>query len=175
MWSQSQRQVTSLLVAVTETGVWTQYRNALSRRWLASLLTMSDTETHTANGHNHTTLYHEGRRTYMRLPCLHKSLQQTQVFLGSGSFYTVLAGWSHAGTIDPGLHRTSCRQPNSSILSLYQPTSSTHFINTIIVSTHLIIIMSIYHALINGLSAHKIHINLNMIFYTHVEHSPTKT
>ena len=31
--------------------------------------------------------------------------------------------------------------------------------------------MYIYHAL----SAHMIHINLNMIFYTHVEHSPTKT
>ena len=35
--------------------------------------------------------------------------------------------------------------------------------------------MYIYHALINALSAHMIHINLNMIFYTHVEHSPTKT
>ena len=39
----------------------------------------------------------------------------------------------------------------------------------------IIIIMHIYHALINGLSAHMIHINLNMIFYTHVEHSPTQT
>ena len=39
----------------------------------------------------------------------------------------------------------------------------------------IIIIMSIYHALINAMSAHMIHINLNMIFYTHVEHSPTKT
>ena len=38
-----------------------------------------------------------------------------------------------------------------------------------------IIIMYIYHALINALSAHMIHINLNMIFYTHVEHSHTKT
>ena len=38
-----------------------------------------------------------------------------------------------------------------------------------------IIIMYIYHALINALSAHMIHINLNMIFYTHVKHSPTKT
>ena len=38
-------------------------------------------------------------------------------------------------------------------------------------STLSVIIMSIYHAL----SAHMIHINLNMIFYTHVEHSPTKT
>ena len=37
------------------------------------------------------------------------------------------------------------------------------------------IIMYIYHALINALSAHMIHINLNMIFYTRVEHSPTKT
>ena len=35
--------------------------------------------------------------------------------------------------------------------------------------------MYIYHALINALSAHMIHINLNMIFSTHVEHSPTKT
>ena len=39
----------------------------------------------------------------------------------------------------------------------------------------IIIIMYIYHVLINPLSAHMIHINLNMIFYTHVEHSPTKT
>ena len=39
----------------------------------------------------------------------------------------------------------------------------------------IIIIMYIYHALINALSAHMIHINLNMILYTHVEHSPTKT
>ena len=38
-----------------------------------------------------------------------------------------------------------------------------------------LIIMYIYHALINALSAHMIHINLNMIFYTHVKHSPTKT
>ena len=35
--------------------------------------------------------------------------------------------------------------------------------------------MYIYHALINALSAHMIHINLNMIFYTHVKHSPIKT
>ena len=35
--------------------------------------------------------------------------------------------------------------------------------------------MYIYHALINALSAHMIHINFNTIFYTHVEHSPTQT
>ena len=34
--------------------------------------------------------------------------------------------------------------------------------------------MYIYHARINTLSAHMIHINLNMIFCTHVEHSSTK-
>ena len=33
----------------------------------------------------------------------------------------------------------------------------------------IILIMYIYHALINALSAQMIHINLNMIFYTHVE------
>ena len=42
-------------------------------------------------------------------------------------------------------------------------------------TTIIIIIMYIYHALINTLRAHMIHINLNMIFYTHVNHSPTKT
>jgi len=31
--------------------------------------------------------------------------------------------------------------------------------------------MYIYHALINALSAHMIPINLNMMFYTHVERS----
>ena len=39
----------------------------------------------------------------------------------------------------------------------------------------IIIIMYTYHAVINALSTHMIHINLNMIFYTHVEHSPTRT
>ena len=34
--------------------------------------------------------------------------------------------------------------------------------------------MYIYHALINALSAHMIHINLNTIFYTHVEHLPRR-
>ena len=38
----------------------------------------------------------------------------------------------------------------------------------------MIIIMYIYHVLINALSTHMIHINLNMIFYTHVEHCPTQ-
>ena len=35
--------------------------------------------------------------------------------------------------------------------------------------------MYIYHALINALGARIIHINLNTIFYTHVEDSPTKS
>ena len=35
--------------------------------------------------------------------------------------------------------------------------------------------MYIYHVLISTLSANMIHINLNTKFYTHVEHSPTKT
>ena len=38
----------------------------------------------------------------------------------------------------------------------------------------IIITMYIYHALINALSAHMIHTNLNMIFCTHLEHSPTQ-
>ena len=46
------------------------------------------------------------------------------------------------------------------------------------VQTHkmiILIIVYIYHALINALSAHIIHINLNTVFYTYVEDSPTKT
>ena len=40
----------------------------------------------------------------------------------------------------------------------------------------IIRIMYIYHALINALRAHIIHINLNTMFHTHVvESSPTKT
>ena len=42
------------------------------------------------------------------------------------------------------------------------------------VSMYIIIIMYIYHVLIDALSAHMIRI-LNTIFYTHVEHNPTKT
>ena len=38
-----------------------------------------------------------------------------------------------------------------------------------------LIIMCIYHALINAFSSQMIHINLTVIFCTHVEHSPTKT
>ena len=41
--------------------------------------------------------------------------------------------------------------------------------------TLILIIMYIYYALVNALSAHIIYINLNTIFYTYVEDSPTKT
>ena len=37
----------------------------------------------------------------------------------------------------------------------------------------IIIIMYIYHALINALTTHMIHVNLNTMFYTYVEQSPT--
>ena len=46
--------------------------------------------------------------------------------------------------------------------------------DVVMVKWRIIIIMYIYHALIKALNAHMIHINLNMIFYTHVEHSATK-
>ena len=36
----------------------------------------------------------------------------------------------------------------------------------------IIIIMYIYHAFINALSAHMIHMNLNTIFYTQAAHLP---
>ena len=35
--------------------------------------------------------------------------------------------------------------------------------------------MYTYHVLIDTLGTHMMHINLNTIFYIHVEHSPTKT
>ena len=49
-------------------------------------------------------------------------------------------------------------------------------ITTALYTLIIMIIMYIYHALINDLSVHTIYnINLNTIFYKHVEHSPTKT
>ena len=42
-------------------------------------------------------------------------------------------------------------------------------------SLGIIIIMYIYHVLINALRADMMYNNLNTVFYTHVEHSPTKT
>ena len=39
----------------------------------------------------------------------------------------------------------------------------------------IITLMYIYHGLINTLSAHRTHINLDTIFHTHAEHNPTKT
>ena len=41
--------------------------------------------------------------------------------------------------------------------------------------SHIIIIMYIYHVLINVLSTNMLHINLSTIFYMHVEHSSTET
>ena len=52
-------------------------------------------------------------------------------------------------------------------------TNSSVQFNVIIIT--IMIIMYIFHALINALIAHMIHVNLNMIFYTHVEHNPAKT
>ena len=50
----------------------------------------------------------------------------------------------------------------------------TNFMNCVCAYDLIIIIMYIYHMLINVLSAHMIHVNLSIIFYTHVGHSPTK-
>ena len=53
--------------------------------------------------------------------------------------------------------------------------SSSSSIIIIVILIMLIIILYIYHALINALGVHMIHIKLNLIFCTHLEHSPTKT
>ena len=63
----------------------------------------------------------------------------------------------------------SAYQPNASVTA--RPNRLTRKLSSYLIIT----IMYIYQALINTLRAHMIHINLNMIFYTHVEHSPTKT
>ena len=64
--------------------------------------------------------------------------------------------------------------PNESHLSVVSVKSGScqsSFIMIVVVCRCMYkIIMYIYHALINALSAHP-----NMIFHTHVEHSPTKT
>ena len=68
------------------------------------------------------------------------------------------------------LSENVCKQKQHSFPFLF---SSFFFFSP--VNPFYITITYIYHVLINALSAHMIHINLNMIFYTHVEHSPTKT
>ena len=62
----------------------------------------------------------------------------------------------------------SCKQ----IIDFQPPVNHASHITIIII---IIIIMYIYHVLIDALSAHMTHINLNKIFYPHVEHSPIKT
>ena len=56
--------------------------------------------------------------------------------------------------------------------SLYS--SKVFVIEELLYSIKKIVIMYIYHALINALSTYMIHINLNMKFCTHAEHSPTQ-
>ena len=47
------------------------------------------------------------------------------------------------------------------------PCDDSHVVVVICLSSLIIIIMYVYHALINALSAHMIHINLNVIFFMH--------
>ena len=63
---------------------------------------------------------------------------------------------------------------SADILQALTPDMPRLIIIKIIIKNNNVHLM-IFHTLINALSAHMIHINLNMIFYTHVEHSPTKT
>ena len=66
----------------------------------------------------------------------------------------------HTRTYHKGYPESSSVQTYKSLLDVT--------INRATLCIIIIIIMYIYHALINALSAHMIHINLNMIFYTHV-------
>ena len=61
------------------------------------------------------------------------------------------------------------------IILITSTSLSLHILKRLAPLTIIIIIMYIYLVLISTLSAHMIHVNLNMIFYTHVEHRPTKT
>ena len=74
-------------------------------------------------------------------------------------------------TVDPYLHVHVDDELHLIVLFFALFAVSVHLCDRIVVSLALIIIiMYIYHALINALSVHMIHINLNMIFYTHVEY-----
>ena len=54
----------------------------------------------------------------------------------------------------------------------FPPPPHSHLLHMFSMVSKIIIIMYFYHALINALSAQMIHITLNIIFYTHVEHLP---
>ena len=80
--------------------------------------------------------------------------------------------------VEPGCHSwLVCRAAESFLNRCFSDTVFVTLFRTAVERAviMIIIIMNIYHVLINALSAHMIHINLNIIFYTHVEHSPNKT
>ena len=82
--------------------------------------------------------------------------------------------------VQPGVPAFTVDQHNDSVMSaLLNRSKEIQVCDCFVLcnnNLHLeIIIMYIYHALINTLSAHMIHINLNIIFCTHEDHSPTRT
>ena len=80
-------------------------------------------------------------------------------------FHNLLQGVGNAGNLK-GHQAEGCGKYAHCLIWL---------LHLIVLLMLMIIVVYVYHALINALSAHVIHINLNMIFYTHVEHSPTST
>ena len=82
--------------------------------------------------------------------------------------------WARASIF---VYNRNCKTLVELLVGLALSTTTMKMMMIIIIIMYIIIIiMYIYHVLINTLNAHRmIHINLNMIFHTHVEHSPTKT
>ena len=114
-------------------------------------------------------------------------LQQAHWFTAGTLIYTDLqqAHWFTAGTLIYSRHTDLhwftagtliySRQTERSE-SLWPSLARTHHLgSSFIPSAVYVIIVYISHALINALSTHKIHINLNTIFCAHVERSPTET
>ena len=71
----------------------------------------------------------------------------------------------------PGVNDNLAHTPNLAVPDRIPPSCAMTAYAIII----MMMMMHIYHALINALKAHMTHINLNEMFYTHIEHSPTKT
>ena len=120
---------------------------------------------------------------YLRLPYRYTPVSYTELYPSSRPTYSSHPYWSTA--VSPTSRSTLVSLTNISPVCLTNRPRLLYQHTTVsptdlpclpsIAPSLLIIVMYIDHTLINALSVHMIHVNLSMIFYTPVEHSPTKT
>ena len=102
-------------------------------------------------------------------------LQQAHWFTAGRLIYSRQTDLQEAHWFTAG--RLICSRQTEQSESLWPSLARTHHLGSSFIpsAVYVIIIVYISHALVNALSAHMIHINLNTILCTQAEHSPAKT